>query len=81
MIIVLVEKTGGKRPLRRHSSIWEDNIKMELQAHRDHCFGGKTWGKRPLRRPRSIWEDDIKMDIEGHRDHCFGGKTWVKETS
>ena len=44
-IIVLMEKPGGKRPLRRPTSIWEDNIKMDLQAHRDHCFGGKTWGK------------------------------------
>ena len=44
-IIVLVEKRGGKRPLRRPSSIWEDNIKMDLQGHRDHCFDGKTWGK------------------------------------
>ena len=24
---------------------WEDNIKMDLQGHRDHCFDGKTWGK------------------------------------
>ena len=47
-IIVLVEKPGGKRPLRRPRSIWEDNIKMYLQAHRDHCFGGKTWGKDHL---------------------------------
>ena len=35
-IIVLVEKPGGKRPLRRPRSIWDDNIKMDLQAHRDH---------------------------------------------
>ena len=79
-IIVLMEKPGGKRPLRRPRSICEDNIKMDLQAHMDHCFGGKTWGKRPLRRPRSIWEDNIKMDLQGHRDHCFDGKTWGKET-
>ena len=44
-IIVLMEKTVGKRPLRRPSSIWEDNIKMDLQAQGDNCFGGKTWGK------------------------------------
>ena len=41
-ITVLVEKPEGKRPLRRPRSIWEDNIKMDIQVHRDHCFGGKT---------------------------------------
>ena len=44
-IIVLMEKLGGKRPLRRPRSILEDNIKMGLQSHGDNCFGGKTWGK------------------------------------
>ena len=39
------EKSGGKRPFRRPSSIWEDNITMNLQGHRDHCFDEKTWGK------------------------------------
>ena len=41
-IIVLVEKPGVKKTLRRPSSIWEDKFKMGLEAHRDHCFGGKT---------------------------------------
>ena len=44
-IIVLVEKPEGMRPLRRPRSIWEDNIKMDFQAHRDHCVGVKTLGK------------------------------------
>ena len=63
-IIVLLEKPGRKRPHRKLSSIWEDNIKMDLQGHRDHCFGGKTWGKRPLKRLRTIWEDNIKTDSQ-----------------
>jgi len=29
---VLVGKPGGKRPLGRTRSRWEDNIKMDLQA-------------------------------------------------
>ena len=41
-IIILMEKPGGKRPLRRPRSIWRDNNKMDLQVHRDHCFGGKS---------------------------------------
>jgi len=28
---VLVEKPEGKKPLVRHRSRWEDNIKMDLQ--------------------------------------------------
>jgi hypothetical protein len=28
---VLVEKPGGKRPVRRPRRRWEDNIKMDLQ--------------------------------------------------
>ena len=44
-IVVLLEKPGGKRALRTPSSIWEDKIKMDLQAHGDHCFVRQTWGK------------------------------------
>ena len=29
---VLVGKSEGKRPLGRHRSSWEDNIKMDLQG-------------------------------------------------
>ena len=54
---------------------------MDLQTHRDHCFGGKTWGKRTLKRLSTIWEDNIKTDLEAHGDNCFGGKTWGKETA
>jgi hypothetical protein len=31
MYRVLVGKTYGKRPLRRHRCRWEDNIKMDFQ--------------------------------------------------
>ena len=37
--MVLVEKSEGKRPLRRLRRRWEDNIKMDLQE-----VGGGSWG-------------------------------------
>ena len=37
---VLVGKSEGKRPLRRHRRRWEDNIKMDLQ---EVGCGGRDW--------------------------------------
>jgi hypothetical protein len=37
---VLVGKSEGKRPLRRPSSRWEDNIKMN---HQEVGCGGMDW--------------------------------------
>jgi hypothetical protein len=34
---VLVRKTEGRRPLRRHRRRWEDNIKTDLQEA--ECVG------------------------------------------
>ena len=68
-----MEKPGGKRPLRRPSSICEDNIKWIIRVTEIIVLMEKPGGKRPLSRRRSIWEDNIKKDIQGHRDHCFGG--------
>jgi hypothetical protein len=36
-----VEKPVGKKPLGRPRSIWEDNIKMDLQAHTDHSHDSR----------------------------------------
>ena len=36
---VLVVKPEGKRPIGRHRSRWEDNIKMDLQE----VGGGGDW--------------------------------------
>jgi len=38
--MVLVGKPEGKRPLRRPTRLWEDNIKMDLQ---EVGCGGKGW--------------------------------------
>jgi hypothetical protein len=37
---VLDERPEGKRPLRRHRRVWEDNIKMDL---RDIGIDGANW--------------------------------------
>jgi hypothetical protein len=45
--MVLEEKSGGLRPLGRPRSIWEDNTKTNLQAHRDHSHNSRKtkWKK------------------------------------
>jgi len=48
---VLVGKPGGKRPLGRPSSRWEDNIKMCLQ---EVGCGGMDWIK--LAQDRDRWQ-------------------------
>ena len=53
-IIVLVEKPGGKRPLKRPSYICEDNIKWIFRVTEIIVLMEKPGGKRPLRRPSSI---------------------------
>ena len=52
----LVEKHGGKRPLGRPRSIWEDNIKMDLQAHTDHSHDSRTikWKKLTNEEPNGL---------------------------
>jgi hypothetical protein len=47
---VLVGKPEGKRPLRRTSRRWEDNIKMDLQ---EMGCGGKDWFQ--LAQDRDRW--------------------------
>jgi ribosome biogenesis protein Nip4 len=37
---ILVGKSEGRRPLRRHRRRWEDNIKMDL---REIGFGDVDW--------------------------------------
>jgi len=41
-------KAGGQRPLARRKSIWEDNIKLDLQAHTDNSYDSMTtkWKKK-----------------------------------
>jgi hypothetical protein len=48
---VLVGKPVGKRPLGRHSPIWEDNIKMDFQMV---GFGGMKWIE--LAHDRDRWQ-------------------------
>jgi len=38
----VVEKTGVKRTLGRPKSIWEDGMKMDLQALTDHSHDSRT---------------------------------------
>jgi len=40
---ILVRKPEGKRPLGRTRSIWEDNIKMDLQEVRCGGWTGPIW--------------------------------------
>jgi hypothetical protein len=40
---VLVEKSDGKRPLRRPRRKWEDNIKMDLQEVGGGLGTGCSW--------------------------------------
>ena len=47
---VLVGKPEGKRPLGRHRSRWEDNIKMDLQE-----VGGGCGDWMELARDRGRW--------------------------
>jgi hypothetical protein len=42
---VLVEKTEGKRPMRRPRRGWEDNIKMDLQEVKCAVWTGLRWMK------------------------------------
>ena len=46
---VLLGKPEGKRPLGRHRSRWEDNIKMDLQ---EVGCGGMDWMDMALDRDR-----------------------------
>ena len=48
--VVLVGKSGGKRPLGRPRGRWEDNIKMDL---REVGGGGGDWME--LARDRDRW--------------------------
>ena len=51
----LVEKHGGQRPLGIPRSIWEDNIKMYLQAHKDHTHDFRTkWKKLTTEEPNGL---------------------------
>jgi len=59
---VLVEKSGGKRPLARHRRRWEDNIKMDLQ---EVGFGGMDWIQ--LAQDRDRWRALVNavMNLRG----------------
>ena len=48
--MVLVEKSEGKRPLRRLRRRWEDNIKMDLQE-----VGGSRGDWMELAQDRDRW--------------------------
>jgi len=54
---VLVGKPGGKRPLGRPRSRWEDNIKMDLQD----VAGGMGW--IDLSQERDGWPDIVNEGI------------------
>jgi len=49
----LVGKPGGKTPLVKVRSMWEDNIKMGLQAHTDNSHDARTtkWKKLTTEEP------------------------------
>jgi hypothetical protein len=50
-------KTWGiERPLRSPRSIWEDNIKMDLQVHTDHSHDSRTtkWIKLTTEKPNGL---------------------------
>jgi hypothetical protein len=46
---ILMGKPEGKRPLRRSTRKWEDNIKMDL---REMDWGGMEWTDLPQDRDR-----------------------------
>jgi hypothetical protein len=49
-------KLGGKRQLGRTRYIWEDNIKLDLQAHTDHSHASRTtnWNKLATEEPNGL---------------------------
>jgi hypothetical protein len=52
----LAEKPGGQRPFGRPRSIWQDNFKMDLQAHTDHSHDSRTtkWKKLSTVEPNGL---------------------------
>ena len=58
---VLVGKPEGKRPLGRHRSRWEDNIKMDLQK-----VGGEGMDWIELAQDRDRWQAlvDAVMNLQ-----------------
>ena len=54
--VFLVKKPEGQRPLGKPRSIWEDNNKMNLQAHTDHSHDPKTtkWKKLATEEPNGL---------------------------